>query len=246
MPRYDWTREELLLACALVVDNGWRELRSTDPRIMELSELLRALPVHEGAAESDPNFRSPNSVKLKTSNIMTAYRGYHGTLMKGGRGTLKVVEDFTEHPAEMLAAAYSLRAGIASGELLAISEQADDGDSDPVDVLEGRLLARWAHYRERDRSLRTRKIQSVTRSGLTIRCEVCGFDFHQIYGGLGDGYIEVHHRLPLHISGPTKTQPDDLALLCANCHRMCHKSFRDKSWRTPDELKAEMEKSADD
>ncbi|WP_328633328.1 HNH endonuclease [Streptomyces sp. NBC_00356] len=244
MSQYNWTREELLLACALVADNGWRELRSGDPRTVELSRLLRSLPLHEGAATADPSFRSPNSVKLKTSNIMTVYRDYQGAAMKGGKGTREIVETFTERPAAMLAAAHALRARIATGDLLDTPEPADSDDSEPVAVHEGRLLARWALYRERDRGLRTRKIQDAVKRGEAIRCEVCGFDFARAYGGLGEGYIEVHHKLPLYISGPTKTQLGALAFLCANCHRMCHKSFDNKSWRTPNELKAEMANSA--
>lgn len=41
-----WTRDEVILACDLVVGNGWRELRTGDPRVTELSELLRRLPIH--------------------------------------------------------------------------------------------------------------------------------------------------------------------------------------------------------
>ncbi|MES3091908.1 HNH endonuclease [Sphingomonas aerolata] len=57
-----------------------------------------------------------------------------------------------------------------------------------------------------------------------LACEVCGFDFEAAYGGLGAGYIEVHHTKPVHMLTPgTKTKLADLALLCANCHRMMHR-----------------------
>lgn len=46
MPQISWVRDELLLACALVVENGWQELRQTDQRVRELSDLLRALHVN--------------------------------------------------------------------------------------------------------------------------------------------------------------------------------------------------------
>ncbi|MFJ8491373.1 HNH endonuclease [Streptomyces sp. NPDC094038] len=71
---------------------------------------------------------------------------------------------------------------------------------------------------------------------------MCSFGFTAAYGELGDGYIEVHHSLPLHVSGVTETGLLELALLCANCHRMCHKSFRGESWRTPDALREQMQK----
>ncbi|MHA7286576.1 HNH endonuclease [Arthrobacter sp. MDT3-44] len=54
-------------------------------------------------------------------------------------------------------------------------------------------------------------------------------------GHRGHDYIDVHHILPLHASGPTTTRLQDLALLCANRHRMIH---RGNPWLTPNELRA--------
>ena len=97
----------------------------------------------------------------------------------------------------------------------------------------GQLLAR--HYRrERNQTIRKRKIAAVKAAGMPIACEVCDFDFAATYGEVGDGYIEVHHVLPLHASGPTITKFSDLALLCSNCHRMIHRA---RPWLTPDELR---------
>ncbi|UOK56171.1 hypothetical protein MGI18_14135 [Bacillus sp. OVS6] len=28
-------------------------------------------------------------------------------------------------------------------------------------------------------------------------CEVCGFDFHKVYGDIGEGFIEGHHTTPI-------------------------------------------------
>ncbi|MEU6273591.1 HNH endonuclease [Streptomyces populi] len=238
MTRNNWTRDELVLACALVAENGWRELRPGDEEVQKLSQVLRRLPLHDGAA-ADPRFRSPGSVSLKTGNIVTARADYHGAPMKGGRLTREVVADFTDHPSEMLAAAQALRAGVMSGEIIRIPAQ--EGETD--EAREGQLLRRWALYRERSRPLRDRKIQAALDEGGPLRCEVCAFDFTVAYGELGAGYIEVHHRLPLHISGATETRIADLALLCANCHRMCHRSFLGESWRTPADLRRQMRKS---
>ncbi|MGJ3559785.1 HNH endonuclease [Streptomyces sp. INA 01156] len=49
--------------------------------------------------------------------------------------------------------------------------------------------------------------------------------------------MEVHHVTPLYVSGVRKTTLDDLACLCANCHRMCHRSRPGESWRTPAALR---------
>lgn len=59
-----------------------------------------------------------------------------------------------------------------------------------------------------------------------LKCQVCGFDFGKTYGALGEGFIEVHHKKPLHnLNGEEiKINPKtDLACLCSNCHRMIHR-----------------------
>ncbi|MEU0597981.1 hypothetical protein ABZ484_06945 [Streptomyces sp. NPDC006393] len=71
---------------------------------------------------------------------------------------------------------------------------------------EGRLLKRRALYRERDKPLRDRKIQVVLEEGTPLRCELRSFGFTAADGEPGDGYIEVHHRLSLHVSGVTESR----------------------------------------
>jgi predicted HNH restriction endonuclease len=57
------------------------------------------------------------------------------------------------------------------------------------------------------------------------KCMVCGFHFESVYGSLGRGYIEVHHCTPLSsLSRGRKINPKrEMAVLCANCHRMIHR-----------------------
>lgn len=58
-------------------------------------------------------------------------------------------------------------------------------------------------------------------------CEVCGLAFDRLYGAIGSGYIEAHHLRPLSSLKGTKVAMDpktDFAVLCANCHRMVHRS----------------------
>lgn len=95
-------------------------------------------------------------------------------------------------------------------------------DEEAAGTVEGRLLTRRHVVRERNRALRQRKLDDVRRGGRPVECEVCGFDFEQTYGERGSGFIECHHTLPLYVTGPRKTRPEDLALLCSNCHRMIH------------------------
>ncbi|MGM0912759.1 MAG: HNH endonuclease [Pseudomonadota bacterium] len=56
-------------------------------------------------------------------------------------------------------------------------------------------------------------------------CAACCFNFGDVYGDLGKGYIHVHHREDLSLSqGIVNTDPrKDLIPLCPNCHAMVHK-----------------------
>lgn len=58
------------------------------------------------------------------------------------------------------------------------------------------------------------------------KCLACGLDFSEKYGSLGDGYIEVHHRVPVsEMGGAYRLNPvKDLVTVCANCHAMLHRA----------------------
>jgi 5-methylcytosine-specific restriction protein A len=56
-------------------------------------------------------------------------------------------------------------------------------------------------------------------------CRVCGMDFESRYGRLGNGYIHVHHIIPVSKMGPEYiVDPiNDLVPVCPNCHAMLHR-----------------------
>ncbi|MGX9431611.1 MULTISPECIES: MrcB family domain-containing protein [Bradyrhizobium] len=59
-------------------------------------------------------------------------------------------------------------------------------------------------------------------------CQACNLDFSARYGDIGQGFIEAHHLTP--ISALTEgvavqyNIAKDFAVLCANCHRMIHRT----------------------
>jgi len=56
-------------------------------------------------------------------------------------------------------------------------------------------------------------------------CQACGFQFSAVYGALGEGFVEVHHRTPVSQVNPNYfVNPiQDLVPLCSNCHSMVHR-----------------------
>lgn len=73
-----------------------------------------------------------------------------------------------------------------------------------------------------ERSAKARK-ECIAKYGAS--CFICGFNFQQIYGNAGEGFIHVHHLKPLsEINGRYKLDPvKDLRPVCPNCHAMIHK-----------------------
>ena len=95
-----------------------------------------------------------------------------------------------------------------------------DGPSKP----EGKQVLVTHTVRERDTGLAKRAKERFRRKYGRLFCEACEFDFHAKYGTVGKGFIEAHHVTPL-TQGPRHNNPDDLMMLCANCHRMVHREI---------------------
>ena len=57
-----------------------------------------------------------------------------------------------------------------------------------------------------------------------ISCYICEFHFSIIYGEIGDGFIHVHHIIPIsEIGQEYEVDPvKDLRPVCPNCHAMLH------------------------
>jgi 5-methylcytosine-specific restriction enzyme A len=92
---------------------------------------------------------------------------------------------------------------------------------------EGERRQAFIYHRRREAQARRQKIHDTQqRNGGRRICEVpnCGFDFAERYGALGEGYVQIHHLLPLG-KAPDRGRPtklEDLAVVCANCHVMIH------------------------
>jgi 5-methylcytosine-specific restriction protein A len=228
-----WVYEEIVLAAALVVRNDWRGLDDLDVPVIELSALLNRARFHPFEGR-DQKFRNPNGVARKTWDIATRHPDYTGTPTKGNRLDVEVLKLFLRDGDRMRAEAQAIRDAVEEG-----VEPLPDSDPDLVHAAEGRILLSRHVRRERNSKLRARKIAAVRVAGGTLACEVCGFDFEMRYGERGSGYVEVHHVLPLHVSGVVRTRLSDLAILCSNCHRMMHR----QPWTTPEELRSSLSKA---
>ncbi|MFF7994727.1 hypothetical protein ACFZDG_33760 [Kitasatospora xanthocidica] len=92
----DWAWDEVVLACAITAENGWRGLAATDPRVVELSGLLQLLPIHD-APSRNGTFRNANGVARKTF-VMGNARFFEGgnPIPKPVRGVRKCQKRYGE------------------------------------------------------------------------------------------------------------------------------------------------------
>ncbi|MEX1014398.1 MAG: HNH endonuclease [Candidatus Paceibacterota bacterium] len=91
----------------------------------------------------------------------------------------------------------------------------------PAEYVEGAKKQITVNSYERDRRARNKAIEIHG-----LHCSVCDFNFENIYGEIGIGYIHVHHLRPLHtIDEQYEIDPKhDLVPVCPNCHAMLHRS----------------------
>ena len=221
-----WQKDELILALDLYFRLEPGQIHARNPLVVELSDTLNKLPIHRNKDDYE-KFRNPNGVGLKLSNFLALDESYSG---KGMAATSKLDKEvFAEFKSKRellgkLANAIKMSATNPEirNEILNLPENIDDD----AKVKEGGLLYRYHLARERNTTIVKKKKEKVLKLHGKLECELCSFDFVNVYGEIGYGFIECHHRKPLYtLIEETDTTLDDLMLVCANCHRMLHRGW---------------------
>jgi 5-methylcytosine-specific restriction protein A len=84
-----------------------------------------------------------------------------------------------------------------------------------------------SRFRLHKRVERNSKLVEQVKKLKGSKCEACSMDFSRKYGEIGKGYIEAHHLKPVSTLEKMRTELNpavDFAVLCANCHRMIHRT----------------------
>ena len=109
--------------------------------------------------------------------------------------------------------------------LRAMQQSADSEISLPEEVNEPDQYFEGATSRiEINTYERNRQARSACIEHYGTSCCICGFNFGATYGEVAEGYIHVHHLIPLsEIEEEYEVDPvNDLRPVCPNCHAIIH------------------------
>lgn len=233
-----WTRDELILALDFYIRHRDPIPGKGSAAIAKLREEINAVAVSLGLTGNE-TLRNIDGVYMKLMNFRAhdpAYTDRGGKGLQRGNKDEPVVWDLFAHdPAKLRAVAAGIRANLSSGQDTLDPLPPPEIDDGFEEAEEGKLATRVHRTRERNRKLVRRKKEAFVKAHGSLYCEACAFDFEQVYGQRGSGFIECHHTKPVHtlMDGET-TKLADLVVLCANCHRMVHAR---RPWLTMDELR---------
>jgi 5-methylcytosine-specific restriction protein A len=218
-----WSKDELTLALDLYVKTGGNPTAKDDPALEALSAVLNKIQRLNGSGGSD-TLRNRNGVYMKVMNFRASDPAYleQGKvgMQRGNRLEGVLWAEYDGRLVDLATEAEAIRQAVIGADEAVVAKLPP---AEPYEGEEGGVIMRLHKRYERDPKLVREKLKAAAAAG-SLACEACGFDFEAVYGELGAGYIEIHHTNPVHtLLAGTKTKLADLALLCANCHRMAHR-----------------------
>lgn len=220
----DWSRDELILVLDFYFKIDASRISMNDPILIALGDFLNGLPLHRGSL-ADENFRSPENVYTKLSTFLRLDPDHPGEGLKAGsKLDVEVWNEFAANKELLAKTAAAIKRNYRAIGSPAETETFDLGLEDET-FLEGQILTRLHQRYDRNPFASKKKKQHVLETTGNLMCEVCDFDFYRVYGDLGKDFAECHHVIPLSdLKSEMAVRLSDLAIVCANCHRILHRS----------------------
>jgi 5-methylcytosine-specific restriction protein A len=219
-PKWNW--EELILALDLCLGNTevrpWRQII----RETKLPEDLKQLRKSTGAAGSD-TLRNVEGVYQKMQNFIHLDPDCKANGQRGrphGSTLDEVVwDEFNAHPEALKKACQSIRkATKEKSKNLNRPPKASALTPGDISAMEGERIEQRSYRRKRDQGLRWTAWNNAGGVGAA-----CGVNYSKLLAGKGAKVLQVHHKGQLsHLDAPKLHTPNDLAVVCANCHALIH------------------------
>ena len=224
MRRIKWSRDEYILALNLYNKFQKGGPSKNDPEVIKCSNVLRSM--NPEASADDAKYRNANGVYLRLMNYRSCdpywlNQGKKG-MDSGSKGKCKEIwEEFEGYHEDVEDLANQIELEASNNNYKDNSNT--QSENIETGVKEGKKLLRIHYSRER-RSQRKQKLKLFFETHGKIFCEACGNE-HKNYKDIAqlERIFEVHHKVALSNSHKTiETKLEDLAVLCANCHRAVH------------------------
>lgn len=189
------------------------------PEILRERAALIRMRVHDFASGFDA---APiNLPATKSSNLPGDYMAGHAFGRAYSLQTLPS-ESVLQADVQRIVRAYDAlthRGGVSAS---IVEEEDTDGDGPELSITEKK------QYKYHKRIERNAKGAALAKRFHGTTCQACGINYEERYGLFGRGVIEAHHLRPLNTLeegvSVTYNVATDFAVLCANCHRMIHRT----------------------
>ncbi len=229
----NWTRDETILALNLLFQLGDANPSPFDERVIKLSETLNQLPIHPQELRKE-HFRNHAGVAFKIQNLKSVATGKG--LTNVSNMDKAIWKEFGNKPKEVQRLANEI---IIDCSIFNEADSLNDTVPDDETFAEGKIITETHKRKERNTKLRKIIIADRKKSNKMF-CDICGIKpyFNDV---IDDCTIfECHHIVPLSQSGGlVETKKEDMAFLCANCHKAIHQRIaKEKRWISPDEMKS--------
>lgn len=229
-----WTKDETILALDLYFYFDGKIPDSTHKQILELSTLLRQMPLHPLEIRKD-SFRNPDGVAFKLQNIRQVATG------KGLDNTSQmdksVWAEFGTSPELVKELANRIKKGIS---IIGSHSEVDSDIDDDEAFQEGKIITALHKKRDRAPGIRRKMIKERKKNG-ALSCDICGTKSNWTPLGSEECIFECHHIVPLSEGEVRNTIISDMSLLCASCHRGIHSFIvKSKIWITPQDIKNKL------
>lgn len=235
-----WTREELILVYDFYLSRGRKGAGPNNPDLLALSRYLRSLPWHANHWR-DAQFRNAGAILVKISQLRAYEQDLEPPSMSIHRGAQALAQEYRQQPEALHALAEALRASVAAQAEVMLNDLSESPPSiEDTSFREGTVQFTVHRRLERNRRAVIAKLAEVKQATGRLACEACGFDFEVAYGEVGRGFAECHHTVPLAQVGERNTKLANLAVVCANCHRMLHRGLEGGQCLTVAELQARL------
>ncbi|WP_342304404.1 HNH endonuclease [Methanolobus sp. ZRKC5] len=202
MVRVNWTNDEQIIALYYYLKGAKAD--KNDKLVNEIYHLL-------------PNGHSLNSVALKVGNFRYLDPSNEGGLKNVTKSDIETWDKYFNNFVELEKKAKEI---IATLKKQMYTDLPNPIEAEAMLLPEGSKTTISVNVYERNPKARKACIDHYG-----TKCHICGFDFEKVYGLIGDGFIEVHHKVPVSEIGESyQVNPiEDLIPVCSNCHSMLHR-----------------------